>query len=101
MTPNKEKELTKHLKTLDKDQLIKLLVQFKCEAELLQGVANDVLDAMNEKLVLEKGLELALKDLYFADKEYYIGKPPSQGEYVEAQTKYWIEQARESLKDDK
>ena len=53
---------------------------------------------LKEQLAIrEKALELALSNLYYADKEYYIGTAPSQEEYVEQKTKYWIEQAKESI----
>lgn len=103
MEPNKEKELRKHLKTLDKDQLIELLIQFKCDAELLQGVANDTLDAMNEKLVLEKALELACEDVKYyeqmRDKE--CGFFDYDIDYdIRAMVEDYIQQAKESLKND-
>ncbi|MBO7712063.1 MAG: hypothetical protein J6S85_01135 [Methanobrevibacter sp.] len=56
------------------------------------------LDLYKENTILKKALDLALSNLYYADKEYYIGTAPSQEEYVEQQTKYWIEQAKESMK---
>ena len=98
MTPNQEKELRNHLKTLDKDQLIELLVQFKYDAELLQGVANDVLDAMNEKLVLEKALELMSISFFGNVKCIYFPATETKIESNVALYDYFIQKAKESLK---
>ena len=55
-------------------------------------------DLKEQLAIMEKALELALLELYYIYKEYCIGTPPSQEEYVKYKTKYFIEQAKESMK---
>lgn len=75
MTPNKEKELTKRLKTLDKDKIIEMLFEYIKALELAGERLEEIDIAM---CCFKKNRK---------KKKYYID--------------YFIEQARESLKDDK
>lgn len=74
MTPDKEKELREHLKTFDKDQLIKLVFQYMKALELAGERLEEIDIAM---CCFKKNRK---------KKKYYID--------------YFIEQARESLKND-
>lgn len=46
----------------------------------------------------KRACELALKEGYYAEKEYYIGEPPTQEEYVRKQSNFFYQQAKKEGK---
>ena len=62
---------------------------------------NEIVKLKQQFAIIKRALKLALSNLYYADKEYYIGGTvPSQEEYVEQQTKYWTNQAKKEKNND-
>lgn len=89
----------KHQETLKENKILKERIQNILEGKEIPAICAKKYEEYEEQVAIrDKALELALSNLYYADKEYYIRTVPSQEEYVEQKTKYWIEQAKESLK---
>ena len=69
------------------------------EITIAEGNLEEENKQLKEQLAIkDRIIMLILKNTYYLDKEYFIEEIPTQDEYIVSQTKYWLEQAKESMK---